>query len=47
MTGYFLSTHVFAEIGKAMPKAREDFARLIERSAGELARGGWWDFSNR
>ena len=37
MTGYFLSTHVFAEIGKAMPKAREDFARLIERSASELA----------
>ena len=35
MTGYFLSTHVFAEIGKAMPKAREDYARLIERSAGE------------
>jgi DNA repair protein RecO (recombination protein O) len=42
MTGYFLSTHVFAEIGKAMPKAREDFARLIERSASEpaLAAGG-------
>ena len=37
MTGYFLSRHVFAEIGKAMPKAREDFARLIERSASELA----------
>jgi DNA repair protein RecO (recombination protein O) len=42
MTGYFLSTHVFAETGKAMPKAREDYARLIERNAGELepAAGG-------
>jgi DNA repair protein RecO (recombination protein O) len=42
MTGYFLSTHVFAEAGKAMPKAREDFARLMERDAGELetAAGG-------
>jgi DNA repair protein RecO (recombination protein O) len=31
MTGYFLNTHVFAETGKAMPKAREEFARLLEK----------------
>ncbi len=31
MTGYFLSTHIFAETGKAMPKAREEFARLLEK----------------
>jgi len=37
MTGYFLNAHVFAETGKAMPKAREEFARLIEKSAGEQA----------
>lgn len=33
MTGYFLNTYIFAESGKAMPKAREEFARLIERQA--------------
>jgi DNA repair protein RecO (recombination protein O) len=32
MTGYFLRRHVFAETGGKMPRAREDFARLIERS---------------
>ncbi len=32
MTGYFLNAHVFAETGRAMPKAREEFARLLERS---------------
>jgi DNA repair protein RecO (recombination protein O) len=37
MTGYFLNTHVFAENGKAMPKAREEFVRLIERSAAGAA----------
>ncbi len=31
MTGYFLNTHVFAETGKAMPKAREEFAKLLEK----------------
>jgi DNA repair protein RecO (recombination protein O) len=31
MTGYFLNAHVFAENGKAMPKAREDFAILLEK----------------
>jgi DNA repair protein RecO (recombination protein O) len=31
MTGYFLNTHVFAETGKAMPRAREEFARLLEK----------------
>ncbi len=48
MTGYFLNTHAFADTGKAMPKAREEFLRLIERSAtgpaqaagGILATGG-------
>ncbi len=32
MTGYFLNAHVFAETGRAMPRAREEFARLLERS---------------
>ncbi len=32
MTGHFLEAHVFAEGGKAMPKAREDFTRLLLRS---------------
>ena len=31
MTGYFLNTYIFADNGKAMPKAREEFARLLER----------------
>jgi DNA repair protein RecO (recombination protein O) len=31
MTGYFLQHHVFAEAGGKMPRAREDFARFIER----------------
>jgi DNA repair protein RecO (recombination protein O) len=31
MTGYFLNAHVFAENGKAMPRAREDFAILLEK----------------
>jgi hypothetical protein len=31
MTGHFLETHVFADGGRAMPKAREDFARLVQR----------------
>jgi DNA repair protein RecO (recombination protein O) len=32
MTGYFLNARIFAETGKAMPKAREDFARYLLRS---------------
>lgn len=32
MTGYFLNARIFAETGKAMPKAREDFARYLQRS---------------
>ncbi len=32
MTGYFLKAHVFAETGRAMPRAREEYARLLERS---------------
>ena len=32
MTGYFLNTHVFAETGKAMPRAREEFASCLKRS---------------
>ncbi len=32
MTGYFLQAHVFAENGKAMPKAREEFARFLRES---------------
>jgi len=32
MTGYFLRRHVFAETGGKMPRAREDFAKFIERS---------------
>jgi DNA repair protein RecO (recombination protein O) len=35
MTGYFLRRHVFAETGGTMPRAREDFARFIERSKAE------------
>jgi DNA repair protein RecO (recombination protein O) len=31
-TGYFLNAHVFAEAGKAMPRARADFLRYLERS---------------
>ena len=31
MTGYFLNAHVYAEHGKALPKAREDFAILLEK----------------
>lgn len=31
MTGYFLNAHVFAETGKATSRAREEFARLLER----------------
>jgi DNA repair protein RecO (recombination protein O) len=31
MTGYFLNARVFAENGKAMPKAREDFAILLAK----------------
>lgn len=31
MTGYFLNTYVFADIGGGMPRAREEFARLLER----------------
>jgi DNA repair protein RecO (recombination protein O) len=34
MTGYFLNAHVFAEAGKPMPKAREDFASLLEKGYG-------------
>ncbi len=33
LTGYFLNTHVFAETGKAMPRVREEFVRLIGKSA--------------
>lgn len=33
-TGYFLNTHVFAETGRGMPQAREEFVRLIVRAAG-------------
>ncbi len=33
MTGYFLDTHVFSETGRPMPKAREEFARLLQRHA--------------
>jgi DNA repair protein RecO (recombination protein O) len=40
LTGYFLNTHVFAETGKAMPRAREEFVRLIERSATGPAEAG-------
>lgn len=32
MTGYFLNARVFSEAGKAMPKAREDFARYLRQS---------------
>ncbi len=32
MTGYFLNAHVFAETGKAVSRAREEFARLLERA---------------
>lgn len=32
MTGYFLNAHVFAETGRPMPKAREEYLRLLERS---------------
>jgi DNA repair protein RecO (recombination protein O) len=31
MTGYFLRRHVFAETDGKMPRAREDFAKFIER----------------
>jgi DNA repair protein RecO (recombination protein O) len=34
MTGHFLNAHVFAETGKSMPKAREDFASLLEKGQG-------------
>lgn len=32
MTGHFLSAHVFAETGKPMPKARDEFTRLLHRA---------------
>jgi DNA repair protein RecO (recombination protein O) len=32
MTGYFLRSHVFAESGKAMPQARNDLVRFLQRS---------------
>ncbi len=38
MTGYFLNTHVFTETGRAMPKARDEFARLLERSGTNISR---------
>ena len=31
MTGHFLGAHVFAETGKPIPKAREEFIRLLHR----------------
>ncbi len=31
MTGYFLCTHVFGETGRPIPKARDDFTRLLRR----------------
>jgi DNA repair protein RecO (recombination protein O) len=31
MTGYFLAWHVFGETNKPLPKAREEFARLLRR----------------
>ncbi len=31
MTGYFLGTHVFTETGKPIPRAREEFIRLLHR----------------
>jgi len=31
MTGHFLGAHVFAETGKPIPKAREEFTRLLHR----------------
>jgi DNA repair protein RecO (recombination protein O) len=31
MTGYFLGAHVFAETCKPIPKAREEFTRLLGR----------------
>ena len=34
MTGHFLGAHVFAETGKPVPKAREEFIRLL-RQRGE------------
>ena len=34
MTGHFLDAHVFAETGKPMPKAREEFIRLLHRRGG-------------
>ena len=32
MTGYFLNAHIFAETGRAMPKAGEEFAKFLMRS---------------
>ncbi len=29
LTGYFLNVHVFAETGRSMPRAREDFAKFL------------------
>ena len=34
MTGYFLSAHVFSEDGRPMPRAREDFERVLKRKGG-------------
>ena len=31
MTGHFLGAHVFAETGKPIPKAREEFTRLLHQ----------------
>ena len=31
MTGHFLGAHVFAETCKPIPKAREEFTRLLGR----------------
>lgn len=35
MTGYFLGEHVFAQANKPIPKARDDFTRLL-RSGGRM-----------
>jgi hypothetical protein len=32
MTGYFLQAHVFAQAGRPIPKAREEFVRLLGQS---------------